>query len=99
MGERELAVYNSARILYLIFNNPLWGFSVAVNTMVSNAMGSRQYQKVRTIMRRTSILTFLMTMIIAIPVLMYPKIFIGWLFNAEQMIVLDQSQEIVRAHV
>ena len=96
MGERELAISNLARIFYLIFSIPLWGFSVAVNTMVSNAMGSRQYQKVWAIMRRTSILTFMMTMVVAVPVLLFPKFFVGWLFNANQMVVLDQSQGVLR---
>lgn len=96
MGERELAISNLARIFYLIFSIPLWGFSVSVNTMVSNAMGSRQYQKIMAIMRRTSLLTFVMTMVVAVPVLMFPAFFVGPLLNAEQMIVLEQSRGVLR---
>ena len=96
MGERELAISNLARIFYLVLSIPLWGFSVSVNTMVSNAMGSRKYQNVMTIVKRTSILTFAITMVIAIPVLLYPAFFVKPLLNPDQMIVLDQAQGVLR---
>ncbi len=96
MGERELAISNLARIFYLVLSIPLWGFSVSVNTMVSNAMGSRKYGNVLAIVRRTSILTFAITMVIAIPVLLFPEYFVRPFLNDVQMIVLYQSQSVLR---
>ena len=49
-----------------------------------------------TIVKRTSILTFVITMVIAVPVLLYPTYFVKPLLNADQMIVLDQSQGVLR---
>lgn len=96
MGERELAISNLARIFYLLLSIPLWGFSVAVNTMVSNAMGSRRYSNVLAIVKRTSILTFGITMVVAIPVLLFPAFFVEPLLNPDQMVVLYQSKGVLR---
>ncbi len=96
MGERELAISNLARIFYLLLSIPLWGFSVAVNTMVSNAMGSRRYDNVLAIVKKTSVLTFGITMVAAIPVLLYPAFFVEPLLNPDQMVVLYQSNGVLR---
>ncbi len=96
MGERELAISNLARIFYLLLSIPLWGFSVAVNTMVSNQMGSRRYDNVRAIVKKTSILTFGITMVVAIPVLLYPAFFVDPFLNPDQMVVLHQSRGVLR---
>lgn len=96
MGERELAISNLARIFYLLLSIPLWGFSVAVNTMVSNAMGSRRYENVLAIVKKTSILTFGITMVVAIPVLLFPAFFVDPLLNPDQMVVLYQSKGVLR---
>lgn len=96
MGERELAISNLARIFYLLLSIPLWGFSVAVNTMVSNAMGSRRYQNVLAIIKRATILTFGITMVIALPVLLFPGYFLKPLLNPDQMEVLIQSRGVLK---
>jgi len=96
MGKRELAISNLARIFYLLLSIPLWGFSVAVNTMVSNAMGSRNFSNVLVIVKKTSILTFVITMIVAIPVLLYPEFFVKPFLNPDQMVVLYQSKGVLR---
>lgn len=96
MGERELAISNLARIFYLVLSIPLWGFSVAVNTMVSNSMGSRKYHQVLTIIRRTSVLAFVITMVIAIPILLFPEFFLDPILNDAQMQVIGESHVILR---
>ncbi|HLU94230.1 MAG TPA: MATE family efflux transporter [Membranihabitans sp.] len=96
MGERQLAISNLARIFYLILSIPLWGFSVSVNTMVSNAMGSRNYGNVLAIVKRTSILAFAITMLVAVPVLLFPEFFANPVLNDDQMIVVHQSKGVLR---
>src|SRR5690606_20273599 len=96
LGERELAISNLARIFYLVLSIPLWGFSVAVNTMVSNSMGSRKYHQVLTIIRRTSVLAFVITMVIAIPILLFPEFFLDPILNDAQMQVIGESHGILR---
>lgn len=96
MGERQLAISNLARIFYLILSIPLWGFSVSVNTMVSNAMGSRKYGNVLAIVKRTSILAFAITMLVAVPVLLFPEFFANPVLNDDQMIVVHQSKGVLR---
>ena len=39
MGERDLAVSNIIRSFYVVLMIPLWGFSAATNTLVSNIIG------------------------------------------------------------
>ncbi|WP_236980318.1 MATE family efflux transporter [Membranihabitans maritimus] len=96
MGQRELAISNLARVFYLILSIPLWGFSVSVNTMVSNAMGSRKYEKILVIIKRTSLLTLIITFTIAIPLLLKPEFFVNPLLNDEQMEVLYQAKGVLR---
>lgn len=96
MGERQLAISNLARIFYLILSIPLWGFSVAVNTMVSNAMGARDSGKVMVIVQRSTLLTFVMTLVAAVPLLLFPEVFVQPLLNEEQAEVLVQSEGVLR---
>lgn len=96
MGERQLAISNLARIFYLVLSIPLWGYSVAVNTMVSNAMGARDSEKVMVIVRRTTVLTFVLTMAIAVPLLLFPEVFVLPLLNEAQEEVLVQSEGVLR---
>jgi putative MATE family efflux protein len=42
IGEQELAISNIGRSLYAIFLLPVWGFSAAVNSLVSYSMGCRK---------------------------------------------------------
>lgn len=96
MGQRELAISNLARVFYLILSIPLWGFSVSVNTMVSNTMGSKNFKNVLVIIKKTSILALGITFSIAIPLLLYPEFFVNPLLNDEQMVVLYQAKDVLR---
>lgn len=46
VGETELAVSNVVRGVYMVLMTPVWGFSQASNSMVSNLIGQRREQEV-----------------------------------------------------
>lgn len=42
MGQRQLAISNIIRSFYIVLMIPIWGFSSAANTLVSNAIGQKE---------------------------------------------------------
>lgn len=73
LGERELAVTNLVRMVYLILSIPTWGFSSGVNTMVSNFIGAQKRQAVFPITLKTSYISLATTLLISLPVLLFPS--------------------------
>ncbi|GAA5222118.1 MATE family efflux transporter [Membranihabitans marinus] len=96
MGQRELAISNLARVFYLVLSIPLWGFSVSVNTLVSNSMGGKMFNNILVIIKRTSILALGITFVVAVPLLLYPEYFVRPLLNDEQMVVLYEAKDVLR---
>ena len=54
LGQRELAIANIARSIYIIALIPINSFQTTVNTLVSNTMGAGHPGKVRSIINRIS---------------------------------------------
>ncbi len=91
MGERELAITNLVRIVYLILSIPTWGFASGVNTMVSNFIGQQKRQAVVPITWKTAWLNFAITLSITVFVLAFPKITLYPLFGAEDMSLIAEA--------
>ncbi|MEO6758360.1 MAG: MATE family efflux transporter, partial [Saprospiraceae bacterium] len=72
LGERSLAISNLARTVYLLLSIPLWGFSSGVNTLVSNLIGQGRKDEVLTAAWKTGQFCWLVTMVLAIPILFFP---------------------------
>ena len=62
MGERTLAISNIIRSIYMVMMIPIWGFSSAVNTLVSNSLGAKHPDKVIPIIIKASKMSFLSIM-------------------------------------
>lgn len=73
LGERPLAITNLARIAYLVLSVPCWGFSSGINTMVSHYIGREKRQAVIPILWRTAWLCLGVTMLLALPVILFPS--------------------------
>jgi Na+-driven multidrug efflux pump len=52
MGKHALAISNITRSIYMIDLTPIWGFSVAANSMVSNLIGQGRSGEVMTLVNR-----------------------------------------------
>lgn len=73
LGDHALAISNLARTVYLLLSIPLWGFSVGVNTLVSNLIGQKRHHDVQRAAWKTGTLCWGVTMIIGIPMLLFPE--------------------------
>lgn len=88
IGSRELEISNLLRSVYLILSIPCWGYSAGINTMVSNFIGNRKRQAVFPLIIKTTKLNLLSTMLISLPVLMFPEFFLYPLFGKEDMTLI-----------
>jgi MATE family multidrug resistance protein len=92
VGSRELEISNLLRTVYLILSIPCWGYSAGINTMVSNFIGNKKRQAVFPIIIKTVKLNLLSTMIISLPVLLFPEFFLYPLFGKEDMTLILLSK-------
>lgn len=58
MGERELAISNIIRSIYVLMMVPVWSFASAANTLVSQVIGEGAYKEVMPVIWRTVKLSF-----------------------------------------
>ena len=73
LGERQLAITNLVRMVYLLLSVPCWGFSSGINTMVSHFIGQGKPRIVLPIIWKTARLCLGVTMVLAIPVAIFPQ--------------------------
>ncbi|MCE2790380.1 MAG: MATE family efflux transporter [Saprospiraceae bacterium] len=85
VGSKELEISNLLRTIYLILSIPCWGYSSGINTLVSHFIGNRKRQAVLPMIIKTIKLNLLTTMLLAMPVLMFPEFFLYPLFGSQDM--------------
>lgn len=73
MGEEQLAVSNIIRSTYMIMMTPMWGFSAAANSMVSNLIGQQKQDDVFRLLKKILRLSILFTSLIALYCLAFPE--------------------------
>lgn len=94
LGERPLAISNLARTVYLLLSIPLWGFSSGANTLISNLIGQGRFDAVLSATWKTGKLCWLVTAIIAIPVLLAPGFFLYPLLGKSDMSLVVEAQPV-----
>jgi len=92
LGERELAITNLVRMVYLFLSIPCWGFSSGINTIVSNFIGQSKRQAVLPIIWKTAKLCWLVTMILALPVVIWPEHILYPLLGSEDMSLITDAR-------
>ncbi len=92
MGERPLAISNLIRMAYLILMIPCWGFSSGIHTLASNMIGQKKFEEVVPLSIRTAVLSFLVSMIIAIPITLWPQIFLYPLLGSSNLDLINESK-------
>jgi putative MATE family efflux protein len=76
MGVKELAINNLVRMVYLFLSIPSWGFASSINTLVSFVIGQRDFEKVMPTILKTAKLCVAVTMVVALPMLLFPTFFL-----------------------
>ncbi len=94
LGERALAISNLARTVYLLLSIPLWGFSTGVNTLISNLIGQKRHAEVLGAAWKTGKLCWFVTMILAVPILVFPEELLYPLLGKDDMSLITETQPI-----
>lgn len=94
LGERALAVSNLARTVYLLLSIPLWGFSSGVNTLVSNLIGQNRQADVLAAAWKTGKLCWLVSMVLAVPILFFPEQALYPLLGKSDMSLIGETQPV-----
>lgn len=90
MGQRELAVSNITRNVYMILMVPLLGFGSATNTLVSNIIGQGKKHEVIPLIKRIIVLSLVLSVIVVGINAIYPYMTIYLFTN-----MADVAQESV----
>lgn len=77
LGARELAISNVVRAVYMILMTPVWGFSQAANTMVSNIIGQGRSEEVLALAFRIAKMTFFFCLLSILISLVFYNQFLG----------------------
>lgn len=91
LGTEAIKTSNLVRIVYLILSIPCWGFSAGINTLVSNFIGAEKRQAVEPIIKKTAGLNLAITMLVSIPVLIFPDFFLYPFFGSEDMMIIHNA--------
>ncbi len=94
LGERSLAISNLARTVYLLLSIPLWGFATGVNTLVSNLIGQNRRQEVLAAAWKTAKFCWLVSMLVAVPILLFPGTVLYPLLGKSDMSLITETQPI-----
>ncbi|RMG81337.1 MAG: MATE family efflux transporter [Bacteroidetes bacterium] len=92
MGERELAISNLVRMVYLVLSIPTWGFAAGVNTLVSGFIGADRRQAVFPMVWKTAKLCWGVTMILAIPFVIFPETVLYPLLGSSDMSLFEEAR-------
>lgn len=95
LGEKALAISNLIRNVSLILTIPSWGFSSAINTIVSQLIGMRKRMGVMPIIFKTANLNLAITMVFTIPVVLFPTFTLYPLFGGEDMSLILEAKSVL----
>lgn len=88
MGERELAISNIIRSIYVLIMVPVWAFASATNTLVSQVLGEGEPKEVMPVIFRTIKLSFLAVLALVGISLISPELVIS-IYTDEPSLILE----------
>ena len=91
-GERQLAVTNLVRMVYLFLSIPSWGFASGINTLVSNFIGQKKRMAVIPMIWKTAKICFLTTMILSLPVVLFPESVLYPLLGSNELLDVKKRE-------
>ncbi len=93
-GEYELTVSQTIRTLYFLAFVPIWGFSSTTRTYISQYLGNKSYDAIKTIHRRIQLLTIVFLFGLFHGALFYPE-FLVRLINPKE-VYIEGTAEVLR---
>lgn len=94
MGERQLAISNIVRSLYVTMMVPIWGFAEATNGLVSFLMGEKHFEKIGILVKRSMLLSFCGVSAVVLTALLFLPQIVG-LYTTDS-ILLQQTLPVVK---
>lgn len=94
LGPRALAISNLARTVYLLLSIPMWGFSSGANTLISNLIGQKRYHDVLPAAWKTGKFCWAVSMMLAVPILLFPGQLLYPLLGKEDMSLITDTQPV-----
>lgn len=90
-SQRDLEVSNLIRNVYLMLSIPCWGFASSINTIVSNFIGNRRTSAVLPMINKTTKINVVFTLLIAMPIILFPEVFLYPIFGRQDMSLIDDA--------
>ena len=94
LGRYELGISNVIRVIYLLLSIPTWGFASAMNTISSNLLGKGAFDEVVSATNKVMILNVSLTMLISVPILVFPEQLLYPFFGKDDMSLITDAQPI-----
>lgn len=94
MGEKELAISNLGRVVYLILAVPIWGYSAGIQTLVSGYIGKDRIKAVVPIIFKTAKLSLASAMLLSVPFLIFPQYLFYPILGADDMQLLSEARPV-----
>jgi putative MATE family efflux protein len=91
MGAFDTQVSNLVKSLYMFFGLPAWAYSAAAGTIISNLMGQKLYPRVFAAIKNIAFLSFITTLIVSLPLLIFPETFVHYTLNPELASLIPAS--------
>tara|TARA_B100000809_G_scaffold46738_2_gene41163 strand:+ start:5234 stop:6565 length:1332 start_codon:yes stop_codon:yes gene_type:complete len=91
IGERELAISHIIRSIYMVLMIPLFGFSSATNTLVSNLIGQGNKHLVLTLVKKVTFLSLACTSIALLFNIFLPTQIIGF-YTSDSSLIQETVQ-------
>jgi putative efflux protein, MATE family len=89
MGSRELAVSNIVRATYMVLMTPMWGFSSAASSLVSNVIGQQKQHQIFSLIKKIIRMSFWFSFIIGIVFASFPDPVLSLVTN--DRILIEQA--------
>lgn len=86
MGETELAISHIVRSIYMVLMIPLFGFSNATNTMVSNLIGEGKSNEVLPMIKKIMLMSLGFTFVLSFISFLIPEFLVSFYTNSQDLI-------------
>jgi putative MATE family efflux protein len=86
MGEHDLAISNILRSLYMVLMTPIWGYSAATPTIVSNLIGQGKTEEVMVAVRKILLLSIITSIVVILGNIFVPGYLLSFFTNDAALI-------------
>lgn len=87
LGQRQLAIANIVRSVYVVLLIPVQSLSTTANTLVSNLIGSGGVSKVMTLLHKIARMSFLIMLVCVVLCVLFPRVILAVYTNEEALLL------------